>query len=111
MFERLTDRFETIFKTLRGQGRISERNVEETLREIRRSLLEADVNFQVAKSFVRRVKERAVGHEVLQSLTPGQQLIRIVHDELIALLGGDNQPLKMAEPPLATQNTQIFSVL
>ena len=99
MFERLTDRFESIFKTLRGQGRISERNIEETLREIRRSLLEADVNFQVAKSFVRRVKERAVGHEVLQSLTPGQQLIRIVHDELIALLGGDNQPLKMADRP------------
>ena len=99
MFERLTERFESIFKTLRGQGRISERNVEETLREIRRSLLEADVNFQVAKIFVRRVKERAVGQEVLQSLTPGQQLIKIVHDELIALLGGDNQPLKMADRP------------
>jgi signal recognition particle subunit SRP54 len=99
MFERLTERFESIFKTLRGQGRISERNVEETLREIRRSLLEADVNFQVAKSFVRRVKERAVGHEVLQSLTPGQQFIKIVHDELIGLLGGDNQPLKMADRP------------
>ena len=99
MFERLTERFESIFKTLRGQGRISERNVEETLREIRRSLLEADVNFQVAKSFVRRVKERALGHEVLQSLTPGQQLIKIVHDEMIALLGGDNQPLKMADRP------------
>ncbi len=99
MFERLTERFESIFKTLRGQGRISERNVEETLREIRRTLLEADVNFQVAKIFVRRVKERAVGQEVLQSLTPGQQLIKIVHDELIALLGGDNQPLKMADKP------------
>ena len=99
MFERLTERFESIFKTLKGQGRISERNVEETLREIRRSLLEADVNFQVAKIFVRRVKERAVGQEVLQSLTPGQQLIKIVHDELIALLGGDNQPLKMADRP------------
>ena len=99
MFERLTERFESIFKTLWGQGRISERNVEETLREIRRTLLEADVNFQVAKIFVRRVKERAVGQEVLQSLTPGQQLIKIVHDELIALLGGDNQPLKMADKP------------
>ena len=99
MFERLTERFESIFKSLRGQGRISERNVEEALREIRRSLLEADVNFQVAKNFVRRVKERAVGHEVLRSLTPGQQLIKIVHDEMIALLGGDNQPLKMADKP------------
>lgn len=99
MFERLTERFETIFKGLRGQGRISERNVEDTLRAIRRTLLEADVNFQVAKSFVRRVKKRAVGREVLQSLTPGQQLIKIVHDEMIALLGGENQPLNMADKP------------
>lgn len=99
MFDRLSERFEDIFRSLRGQGRITERNIDETLREVRRSLLEADVNFKVAKGFIQRVKEQALGQDVLKSLTPGQQLVKIVHDELIALLGGNNSPLKLADHP------------
>ena len=99
MFDRLSERFEDIFRSLRGQGRITERNIDETLREVRRSLLEADVNFKVAKSFIQRVKEQALGQDVLKSLTPGQQLVKIVHDELVGLLGGSNSPLKLADHP------------
>ena len=99
MFDQLSERFEDIFRSLRGQGRITERNVDETLREVRRSLLEADVNFKVAKVFIQRVKEQALGQDVLKSLTPGQQLVRIVHDELVALLGGNSSPVQLAEQP------------
>ena len=74
MFDRLSERFDTIFQKLRGQGKINERNIEEALREIRRALLEADVNFKVARTFLQRVKEQAVGREVMRSLTPGQQV-------------------------------------
>ena len=99
MFERLSERFDDIFRQLRGHGKISERNIDDSLREIRRSLLEADVNFKVARSFIQRVKEQAIGRNVLKSLTPGQQVIKIVHDELIALLGKDSSPLKLADHP------------
>ena len=91
MFDRLSERFDDIFRSLRGQGRITERNIDETLREVRRSLLEADVNFKVAKGFIQRVKDQALGQDVLKSLTPGQQLVKIVHDELIGLLGGHGE--------------------
>ena len=99
MFDRLSERFDDLFRSLRGQGRITERNIDDTLRQIRRSLLEADVNFKVAKDFIQRVKEQALGQDVLKSLTPGQQLVKIVHNELIALLGGNNSPLNLAEHP------------
>ena len=99
MFDRLSERFEGIFKQLRGQGKLSERNMDEALREIRRALLEADVNFKVTKDFIQRIKERAAGQNVLKSLTPGQQMIKIVHDELVALLGANNSPLKLADMP------------
>ena len=99
MFDRLSDRFDNIFKQLRGQGRITERNIDEALREIRRALLEADVNFKVTKNFIQRTKEQAVGLQVLKSLTPGQQIIKIVHDELIALLGTTATPIKLADQP------------
>ena len=99
MFERLSERFDDIFKKLRGHGKISERNIDESLREIRRSLLEADVNFKVARSFIQKVKEQAIGHNVLKSLTPGQQIIKIVHDELVVLLGGGNSPIQLADHP------------
>ena len=99
MFDRLSERFDAIFKQLRGQGRITEKNIDEAMKEIRRALLEADVNFQVAKGFIKQVKERAIGQEVLGSLTPGQQVIRIVHDELIGLLGTTATPLKLADRP------------
>ena len=99
MFDRLSDRFDDIFRHLRGQGRITERNIDESLREIRRSLLEADVNFTVARTFIQRVKEQALGQQVAKSLTAGQQLVKIVHDELVVLLGGNNAPIKLADHP------------
>ena len=99
MFDQLTQRLEEAFKNLRGQGRITDRSLDESLREIRRALLEADVNFKVAKVFLQRVRERASGQRVLRSLTPGQQVIKIVRDELVALLGGQAVPLANAETP------------
>ena len=88
MFEQLSERFQSAFRSLTGRGRLSEANIEEALREVRRALLEADVNFKVARAFVDDVKARAIGDDVLKSVTPGQQMIKIVHEELAALLGG-----------------------
>jgi signal recognition particle subunit SRP54 len=99
MFEALTQRLEAIFDRLRGAGRLSEENIQEALREVRVALLEADVNFRVVKSFVERVRERAIGQEVLRSLTPGQQVVKIVHDELVTLLGAAAHRLAMASHP------------
>jgi signal recognition particle subunit SRP54 len=99
MFEALTQRLEAIFDRLRGAGRLTEENIQEALREVRVALLEADVNFKVVRSFVERVREKAVGHEVLQSLTPGQQVVKIVHGELVDLLGGAAHRLAMAPRP------------
>src|SRR5262245_30925047 len=102
MFEALTQRLEGIFDRLRGAGRLSEENIQEALREVRVALLEADVNFKVVKSFVERVRERAVGQDVLKSLTPGQQVVKVVHDELMGLLGGETHRLTMAPRPPTT---------
>jgi len=88
MFEQLSERFQGAFRSLTGRGRLSEANIEEALREVRRALLEADVNFKVARGFVNDVKARAIGDDVLKSVTPGQQMVKIVHDELVGLLGG-----------------------
>ncbi|MEE3233481.1 MAG: signal recognition particle protein [Candidatus Latescibacterota bacterium] len=99
MFDRLSERFDDIFRQLRGQGRITERNIDECLREIRRSLLEADVNFKVARTFISRIREQALGEKVIRSLTASQQLVKIVHSELVILLGGQNAPIKVAEQP------------
>ena len=99
MFDRLTERLDDAFRKLRGQGRLSDRDLDDSLREIRRALLEADVSFNVARSFLKRVREQAAGRQVLRSLTPGQQVIKIVHDELVSLLGGDSAPLAQAERP------------
>ena len=93
MFSQLSDKLQEIFKDLRGHGTISGSNIDAALREIRLALLEADVDFHVAKKFVARVKEKALGEAVLRSITPGQQIIKIFHDELTALLGGDAEPL------------------
>ncbi len=87
MFDTLTDRLQDVFKRLRGKGKLTERDVDEALREVRMALLEADVNFKVVKDFVGRIRERAVGGEVLESLSPAQQVIKIVHEELVAMLG------------------------
>jgi signal recognition particle subunit SRP54 len=98
MFSQLSDRLQDIFKDLRGHGTISEANVNQALREVRLALLEADVHYQVAKDFVARVKEKALGQEVLRSVTPGQQIVKIFHDELTTLLGGDAAPLNLQKP-------------
>ena len=95
MFEQLSERFQGAFRSLTGRGRLSEANIEEALREVRRALLEADVNFKVARGFVDDVKTRAVGEDVLKSVTPGQQMIKIVHDELVTLLGGREDPFRI----------------
>lgn len=88
MFDNLTDRLEGVFKKLRGTGKLTEENIKESMLEVRTALLEADVNFQVVKDFVAKVSEKAVGLEVTKALSPGQQVIKIVHDELVELLGG-----------------------
>ena len=98
MFSQLGDKLQDIFKDLRGHGTISESNINDALRQVRLALLEADVDFQVAKSFVARVKEKALGEEVLRSITPGQQIVKIFHDELTTLLGGDATPLNLEKP-------------
>ena len=98
MFGTLTDKFEGVFRRLRGLGKISESNVSEALRDVRLALLEADVDFAVTRDFLAAVKEKALGVEVLKSVTPGQQLIKIFHDEITALLGGDAVPLDLTPP-------------
>jgi signal recognition particle subunit SRP54 len=98
MFSQLSDRLQDIFKDLRGHGKISESNIDDALRQIRLTLLEADVDFQVAKRFVARVKEKALGEAVLRSITPGQQIVKIFRDELSILLGGDAAPLNLTTP-------------
>lgn len=95
MFDNLSDKFQKIFKNLKGQGKLSESNIKEALREVRMALLEADVHYKVAKDFVAGIASRAVGQEVMQSLTPGQQVIKIVHDELTGLMGGEAEPLRL----------------
>jgi signal recognition particle subunit SRP54 len=95
MFEALTDRLNETFSRLSKKGRLGEADVDEAMREVRRALLEADVNFKVVKTFVATVKERAIGQEVLQSLTPAQTVIGIVHDELINILGREREPLRV----------------
>ena len=98
MFSQLGDKLQDIFKDLRGQGAISETNVNDAMRQVRLALLEADVHFQVAKTFIARVREKALGQEVLRSVTPGQQIVKIFHDELTTLLGGDASPLNLDKP-------------
>ena len=95
MFPQLSDKLQEIFKDLRGHGVISEANVDAALRQVRMALLEADVDFQVARKFIARVKEKALGESVLRSITPGQQIVKIFHDELTVLLGGDAEPLRL----------------
>ncbi|MBM9536411.1 signal recognition particle protein [Desulfobulbus alkaliphilus] len=95
MFEKLTDRLESAFKKLRGHGKLTEENIQEAMGEVRTALLEADVNFAVVKEFIATVTEKAVGREVLASLSPGQQVVKVVHEELVALLGGQAQPLRL----------------
>ncbi len=97
MFPQLSDKLQEIFKELRGHGTISESNIDAALRQVRLALLEADVDFQVARRFVSRVKEKALGEAVLRSITPGQHVVKIFHEELTVLLGGDAEPLRLED--------------
>ncbi|SHK09335.1 signal recognition particle protein [Rhodothermus profundi] len=99
MFESLTEKLEAALKSLSGQGRITELNIAGTMREIRRALLEADVNYQVAREFTERVKEKALGTKVLTSVSPGQQLVKIVYDELVRLLGSEQVDINLSPNP------------
>ena len=98
MFSQLTDSLESTLKNLRGQGKLTEENVAESLREVRRAFLEADVNFNVTRDFVKAVKEKALGSEVLTSVTPGQQIVKIIHDELVAVMGGETKEINLSAP-------------
>lgn len=99
MFNNLSEKLESVFKKLRSVGKLSEKNIQESMREVRQALLEADVNYKVARDFVKTVQEKAVGRKVLDSIDPGQQVIKIVHDELVALLGGSAEPLAAVDNP------------
>ena len=102
MFETLSEKLQRVFKNLRGEGKLTEQHLDEALKEIRMALLEADVNFKVVKQFTDKVKAEALGQEVMQSLTPGQQVVKIVRDELIEMLGGTNVRINFApQPPSA----------
>ncbi len=100
MFEKLSDRLERSFKILKGQGKITEINVAETLKDVRRALIDADVNYKVAKTFTDTVKAKALGQNVLTAIKPGELMVKIVHDELATLMGGDAAPLNLKAKPL-----------
>lgn len=99
MFDTLSNKLQRVFKDLRGLGKITEENVGEALRDVRLALLDADVNFKVARDFIERVKEKAMGQEVLLSIQPGQQVIKVIHDELVDLLGAENAELEVSGNP------------
>ena len=99
MFDNLTGKLENVFRNLRGLGKISESNVADSLRDVRLALLDADVNFKVVKEFIDRVREKSLGVEVVQSVQPGQQIIKIIHDELVVLLGSENAALNLRGAP------------
>src|SRR5512140_1573430 len=99
MFDSLSTKLQNVFKNLRGLGKISDSNVSDSLRDVRLALLDADVNFKVARDFIERVKSKAIGEQVIQSIQPGQQIIKIIHDELVALLGAANTGLELSGSP------------
>jgi signal recognition particle subunit SRP54 len=99
MFETLSEKLQRVFKNLRGEGRLTEQHLDEALKEIRMALLEADVNFKVVKQFTDAVKAKSLGQEVMQSLSPGQQVVKIVRDELVEMLGGENVRVNFASQP------------
>jgi len=101
MFESLSERLNSVFRKLKGHGKLNEQNIKEGLREVRMALLEADVHYQVARDFIESVRQRAIGQEVMESLTPAQQVIKIVHEELTSLMGGVNPGLNLKGQPSA----------
>ena len=111
MFENLTERLTGIFNRLNSKGRLTDKDIDEALSLVRRSLLEADVNFRVARDFVARIKERAQGAEVLESLTPGQQVVKIVHDELAELLGGGSSTGSGRTPGITLSSQPVTALM
>ena len=110
MFDNLSERLERSFKILKGQGKITEINVAETLKDVRKALLEADVNFKVAKTFTDTVKQKALGQNVLTAVSPGQMMVKIVHDELATLMGGkDHNEWKIGTHAENPHETQAFA--
>ena len=99
MFENLSERLERSFKMLKGQGRITEINVAETLKDVRRALLDADVNFKIAKQFTEEVKEEALGQKILTAVKPSEMMVKIVHDHLTKLMGGENVAINLKGNP------------
>src|ERR1051325_3667460 len=99
MFENLTERLESAFKQIKGEGRITELNIAATVKEIRRALVDADVNYKIAKEFTDRVKDKAVGEKVLTAISPGQLMVKIVKDELAELMGGAESELNLKGNP------------
>ncbi len=97
MFNNLTERFDAIFKKLKGKGKLTEQNIKDSMREVRRALLEADVNFKIVKNFIDEVSKKAVGTEVMKSITPGHQVVKIVHNQLTTLMGTDNFKVKLPD--------------
>ncbi|MCX7715278.1 MAG: signal recognition particle protein [Clostridia bacterium] len=98
-FESLGDKLQGVFKRLRGKGKLNEKDIKDAMREVKLALLEADVNFKVVKDFVKNVSEKSLGHEIMESLTPAQQIVKIVNDELTALMGGENARLEFSKKP------------
>ncbi|GAE91658.1 signal recognition particle [Gracilibacillus boraciitolerans JCM 21714] len=96
-FEGLADRLQSTIQKIKGKGKVTEQDVKEMTREVRLALLEADVNFKVVKDFIKKIKERAIGQEVMESLTPGQQVIKVVKEELTNLMGGDESKIAVAD--------------
>jgi signal recognition particle subunit SRP54 len=99
MFEKLSDRLERSFKLLKGQGKITEINVAETLKDVRRALIDADVNYKVAKTFTDTVKQKALGQDVINAIKPSELMVKIVHDELTTLMGAEPVPLNLSGKP------------
>src|SRR5690606_13704517 len=101
MFDKLTERLQGVMESLRGRGRLTDENINDTLRQVRMALLEADVALPVVKTFIEAIRSKVVGHEFDKSLTPGQMLVRLIHDELISLMGAGVRPLNLrAQPPV-----------
>ena len=112
MFDQISDRFNSLLRNLRGLGKITDKNIEDTSRENRRILLEADVNITVTKNFVQKVKDRSIGTKVVKTIKPGEQFIKIIHDELVSLFGDKNSDNKYpcAECSCTPENPVCFAI-
>jgi signal recognition particle subunit SRP54 len=107
MFENLSERIEGAFKSLKGQGKLTELNVADTIKEVRRALVDADVNYKIAKEFTDKVKEKAMGENVLNAVQPGQLMVKVMHDELTQLMGGKEADFNLKGSPAVILNCRV----